>query len=164
MPDTTSLDPQIFREAMSRLGAAVHIVTTGGKAGKAGFTATAVTSVSDSPPTLLMCLNRRSQINPVMLENGAFCINTLAAEEQGIADVFAGRTGVYMADRFSTGDWTTLDTGSPVLTTAIVAFDCRILEAKPVASHDIYFGEIVAVRLGMADRALVYHARVYKHV
>lgn len=163
MPDT-SLDPQVFREAMSRLGAAVHIVTTGGKAGKTGFTATAVTSVSDSPPTLLMCLNRRSQINPVMLENGVFCINTLAADEQEIADVFAGRTGVYMADRFGTGDWTTLDTGSPVLTSAIVAFDCRILEAKPVASHDIYFGEIVAVRLGLADKALVYHARVYKQV
>jgi flavin reductase len=158
------VDPDIFREAMSRLGAAVHVVTTGGKAGKAGFTATAVTSVSDTPPTVLVCLNRRSQINPLMQGNGVFCVNTLAADAQDIADLFAGRTGIYMAERFKTGDWTTLTTGSPVLTTAIAALDCRILEAKPVASHDVYFGGIVAVRLGTADKALVYHAREYKEV
>ena len=39
-------DQDQFREAMSRLGAAVHIITTAGKSGKAGFTATAVASVS----------------------------------------------------------------------------------------------------------------------
>ena len=45
---------------MSRLGAAVHVVTTAGLAGKTGFTATAVCSVSDQPAMLLVCLNRRS--------------------------------------------------------------------------------------------------------
>ncbi len=62
-------EPALFREAMARLGAAVHIITTQGSAGKAGFTATAVASVSDSPPTVLVCLNRKSQITPVMREN-----------------------------------------------------------------------------------------------
>ena len=46
-----------------------------GRQGRA--TATAVSSVSDAPPTLLMCLNRRSQTNPAVVENGVFCINTL---------------------------------------------------------------------------------------
>jgi len=47
-----------FRDAMARLGAAVNIVTTDGTAGRAGFTASAVCSVTDDPPTLLVCLNR----------------------------------------------------------------------------------------------------------
>ena len=72
-----TVEPGIFREAMSRLGAAVHVITTAGPGGKAGATATAVCSVSDAPPTLLMCLNRRSQTNPAVVENGVFCINTL---------------------------------------------------------------------------------------
>lgn len=157
-------DSQIFREAMSRLGAAVHIVTTDGKSGKAGFTATAVASVSDAPSTLLVCLNRKSQITPLMLENGSFCVNTLAASEEPIADVFAGRTGVFMAERFKTGDWDTIKTGSPALKSAIAAFDCRVLEAKEVGSHFVYFGSVVAVRLGPTAKALVYHDRAYKHV
>ena len=40
--DVRTVDPEAFREAMSRLGAAVHVITTAGPAGKAGTTATAV--------------------------------------------------------------------------------------------------------------------------
>src|SRR3954465_9975286 len=123
-----TVEPGVFREAMSRLGAAVHVITTAGPGGKAGATATAVCSVSDAPPTLLMCLNRRSQTNPAVVENGVFCVNTLGAGDASIADVFAGRTGVTGSDRFTTGDWQVLATGSPVLTSAVIAFDCRIVE------------------------------------
>lgn len=157
-------DPAQFREAMSQMGAAVHIITTQGAAGKAGFTATAVASVSDTPPTVLVCLNRKSQITPVMRENKVFCVNTLASHDEELANVFAGRTGQFMADRFNAGDWTTLETGAPALKHAIAAIDCRVLEMKSVATHDIYFGEVAAIRLANADKALVYHARAYKHV
>lgn len=157
-------DTDQFREAMSRLGAAVHIITTNGKAGKAGFTATAVASVSDSPPTVLVCLNRKSQITPIMRENKVFCVNTLASSDEELANVFAGRTGHFMADRFEFGEWTGLETGAPALTQAIAALDCRVLEMKSVATHDIYFGEVAAIRLANAEKALVYHARAYKHV
>ena len=157
-------DPDQFREAMSRLGAAVHIITTNGKSGKAGFTATAVASVSDSPPTVLVCLNRKSQITPVMRENKVFCVNTLASSDEELANVFAGRAGHFMADRFKFGEWTAIETGAPVLNQAIAALDCRVLEMKSVATHDIYFGEVAAIRLANAEKALVYHARAYKHV
>jgi flavin reductase len=163
-PGAPLAEPAVFREAMSRLGAAVHIVTTSGTAGRAGFTATAVASVSDSPPTVLVCLNRKSQITPMMRENQVFCVNTLASSEEELANVFAGRTGVFMAERFMRGDWITLETGAPVLTNAISALDCRVLEMKSVGTHDIYFGEVAAIRLANAEKALVYHARAYKHV
>ena len=162
-PATVNIvDPVAFREAMSRLGAAVHIITTAGPGGKAGATATAVTSVSDAPPTLLMCLNRRSQTNPAVVENGVFCVNTLGAGDANIADVFAGRTGVTGSDRFTTGDWQVLATGSPVLTSAVIAFDCRIVEVRSVGSHNVFFGAVEAVRLGLSGPALVYHERAYK--
>ena len=110
-----TVEPAAFREAMSRLGAAVHVVTTAGPGGKTGATATAVCSVSDAPPTLLVCINRRSQTNPAVVENGVFCINTLGDGGAEIADVFSGRTGVTGSDRFAKGEWTTQSTGSPVL-------------------------------------------------
>jgi flavin reductase len=153
-----------FREAMSRLGAAVHVITTAGPGGKTGATATAACSVTDSPPMLLMCLNRRSQTNPVVVENGVFCVNTLGAGEAEIADLFAGRTGVMGGDRFTKGEWTTLVTASPVLASAVVAFDCRIVEVRSVGSHNVFFGAVEAVRLGPQGPALVYHDRAYKQV
>jgi flavin reductase (DIM6/NTAB) family NADH-FMN oxidoreductase RutF len=140
------------------------VITTAGPGGKTGATATAVCSVSDTPPTLLVCINRRSQTNPVVVENGVFCVNTLGAGGAEIADIFAGRTGVKRTDRFATGEWTVLTTGSPVLTSAVIAFDCRIVEVRSVASHNVFFGAVETVRLGPAGPALVYHDRIYKRV
>lgn len=157
-------DAQSFRQAMSRLGAAVHVITTEGPAGKTGFTATAVCSVSDAPPTLLVCLNRKSDSAPPLLGNRLFCVNTLAADEEAVADTFAGRKGLKGADRFGIGEWVTLATGCPVLASAVVAFDCRTVEVKPVASHYVVYGCVEAVRLGPGTEALVYHDRLYKRI
>ena len=159
-----SIEPAVFRDAMSRLGAAVHVVTSAGLAGKTGFTATAVCSVSDSPAILLVCLNRRSNSAPVLTQNGVFCVNTLGAGEEKLADLFAGRSGVHLHERFAQGEWITLKTGAPVLASAVVAFDCRTIEIKAMASHNVVFGVVEAVRLGPSGPALVYHERAYKPV
>ncbi len=159
-----TVDQHQFREAMSQLGAAVHVVTTAGPAGTAGFTATAVSSVSDQPATLLVCINRRSQIAPILNENRVLCVNTLRAGTDSVADLFAGRTKVPMAERFNAGSWTELSTGAPAMTDAVVAFDCRVIEIKAVATHNVVFAGVVAVRLGKPGPALVYHERAYKQV
>ena len=67
-------------------------------------------------------------------------------------------------ERFGIGEWTTLKTGSPVLTSAVVAFDCRTIETKAMASHNVIFGVVEAVRLGPSGPAFVYHDRAYKPV
>ncbi len=159
-----TVDVQPFRDAMCRLGAAVHVITSDGPAGKTGFTATAVSSVSDSPATLLICLNRTATSMPILRGNGVFCVNTLRAGEEIVADTFAGRTKVSREDRFAVGQWTTLRTGSPVLLSAVVAFDCHVREVRSVASHDVYFGVVEAIHSGSAGAALVYHDRAYKQV
>src|SRR5262245_55831954 len=159
-----TVDPTQFLEAMSRLGAAVHVVTTAGPAGIGGVTATAVVSVSDQPATLLVCLNRRSQVAPILDANRVLCVNTLPAGADAVPDVFAGGTKCTMADRFKTGVWGEAATGSPVLADAVVAFDCRVIETKSVGTHNVVFAGVVAVRLGRPGGALVYHERAYKQV
>jgi hypothetical protein len=86
-----SAEPQAFRDAMSRVAGAVHLIATAGPGGKGGLTATAVTSVSDAPPTLLVCLNKSSRTAAIVRETGAFSGNTLGAGQQELANVFAAR-------------------------------------------------------------------------
>lgn len=151
-----------FREAMSRLGASVHIITSAGPAGTCGITASAVCSVSDAPPTLLVCLNRRSAVNPAFKANGVFCVNTLAAEHQELSELFAGSTGVGMSERLRAAEWAELATGSPVLADALVSLDCRVTEINEVGTHSVFFGEVAAIRLGPPRPALVYLHRTYR--
>ena len=62
---------------------------------------------------------------------------------------------------FTVGEWEKLDTGSPALTTSLVAFDCRISDARVVATHHVIIGEIVRIRLGEEKPPLVYQGRRY---
>jgi flavin reductase len=159
-----TVEAKMFRDGMAQVGAAVHVVTTDGPGGKAGFTATAVCSVCDAPPTVLVCLNRKSGSGPIVQKNRVFCVNTLSDDCEAVADVFAGRTGAIKDERFVTGMWSTLKTGAPVLQTSVVAFDCRVVEARTMGGHNVIFGAVVDIRLGPAGPALVYHNRAYKRV
>lgn len=154
-----------FRDAMARLGAAVNVVTTDGVAGRAGFTASAVCSVTDDPPTLLVCLNRSSRGNAAFKANGVLCVNTLAAGQDALSDAFAGKGGLEGEDRFALAHWTRLATGAPVLDqAAVVAFDCRIAEIVDKGTHSVLFGEIKAIRQGPPGGALIWYGRGYHPV
>ena len=98
-----ALERSDFRNAMSRLGAAVNIITTDGAAGRAGFTASAVCSVTDEPPTLLICLNRTASVYPAFRANGVLCVNVLGAGQRALSSVFGGKTP--MDERFAGSQW-----------------------------------------------------------
>jgi flavin reductase len=153
-----------FRNAMARLGAAVNIVTTEGSAGRGGFTASAVCSVTDDPPTLLVCLNRTSSGHARLKANGVLCVNTLAAGQRALSDAFAGRGGLEIEARFALATWSPLATGAPALDGAVVSFDCRIADVVEKGTHSVIFAEIEAIRSGAEDSALIYFARDYHPV
>lgn len=149
---------------MSRVPGAVHVVATDGPAGAGGFTATAVTSVADTPPTLLVCANGANRSCERLIANGVFTVSTLAFADEALADAFSGRTGIYGEDRFRMGEWGRLASGAPALVTSLVSFDCRVIEARPMATHLVIFGEVVDLRLGESGPALVYRGRAYHQV
>jgi flavin reductase len=152
---------EIYRDAMARLGAAVNVITTDGPGGRAGFTASAVCSVTDSPPTLLVCANRSNDSYPAMKANGVLCVNTLTPDQQEHSPLFAGMTEHTMEGRFGSAAWHTLATGAPVMEGAAASFDCRIDQVVEVGTHDVFFCIVEAVETGPVHEALIYFARGY---
>ncbi|EGT4508022.1 NADH-dependent FMN reductase RutF [Cronobacter sakazakii] len=152
-------EQQAFRDAMSRLGAAVNIVTTDGPAGMAGFTASAVCSVTDSPPTLLVCLNRNASVWPVFQANGQLCVNTLAAGHEALSALFGGKTP--MEERFAAARWHRGVTGSPKLDGAVVSFDCRVEQVVPVSTHDVLLCRVLEISRNDDTHGLVWFDRRY---
>ncbi|SEU00598.1 NADH-dependent FMN reductase RutF [Variovorax sp. OV084] len=157
-----SLEKADYRNAMARLGAAVNIITTDGPAGRAGFTASAVCSVTDEPPTLLVCLNRSASVYPAFKTNGVLCVNVLAAGHQSLSALFGGKTP--MDERFAAGQWSRKMTGSPMLDDAAVSFDCRMVHATSAGTHDVLFCEAVAIVIGGATQGLIYFDRRYHEI
>lgn len=158
-PPTPAVSTTDYRDAMARLAAAVTIVTTDGAAGMAGFAATAVCSVTDSPPTLLVCLNRSSSAHAAVSANRVLCVNVLDNRHVALGNLFGGRTP--MPERFAAAAWHPLATGAPALDEALVSFDCRIVSASHVGTHDLLICEVIAIAGGTGARPLLYFQRNY---
>lgn len=150
-----------FRNAMSHFAAAVHIVTTDGPFGLRGTTVTSVCSVSDDPATLLVCLNMSSPANDRFADNGAFCVNVLSSEQEPVARAFAGEGRLSPEERFAQAEWKTLVTGSPILKGALASFDCRVREARNIATHRILIGEVVGLDVSAQAPSLLYKERQF---
>lgn len=145
-----------FRDGMSRLGAAVNLVTTDGPAGRHGITVSAVCSVTDTPPTLLVCINRNAFAHDAFLANGVLCVNVLTDGHQDLSRRFARWTG---EDRFANTHWDRLATGAPALEGAAVAFDCRIVDSQHKGTHSVLFCEVLATRLAEQPGGLIWFNR-----
>ncbi|WP_200960692.1 flavin reductase [Rhizobium sp. Root708] len=155
------IDPRLYRDAMSRFGGHVQLVTTASGDQRRGVTITAACSVSDNPATVLVCLNNSNPKNEIFFSSGIFALNTLGAHHQALADAFSGRTQFTNEERFATGKFDTLVTGAPILSDALAAFDCRVTEIKEMTTHHIIFGEVLAVRFDEQKPALLYMNRDY---
>jgi flavin reductase (NADH)/flavin reductase/chlorophenol-4-monooxygenase component 1 len=150
-----------FREAMSRVASSVSIVSTYGPHGIAGFTCSAVCSVTDEPPTIMVCVNRNSAANAVIKANGVLCVSSLDANQVELSQVFAGVGRVPMNERFTGACWGVLATGSPYCKTSRVALDCRIAEVREVGTHSVIFAEVLSTAHSGDGEPLIYYSRNY---
>jgi cob(II)yrinic acid a,c-diamide reductase len=155
------IDPALYRDAMSRFGAHVQLVTTAMGAERRGVTITAACSVSDNPACVLVCLNNSNPKNDIFFRSGVFALNTLGAHHQALADSFSGRTSLTNDERFASGKFEKLVTGAPVLMDSLASFDCRVMEIKEMSTHHVIFGEVVAVHFNETMPALLYMNRDY---
>ncbi|MNT54790.1 FMN reductase (NADH) RutF [compost metagenome] len=146
---------------MSRLAGHVQLITAANGGERRGVTVTASCSVSDSPPTVLVCLNGANPRNDIFVRGDSFALNLLGDGHRALAHAFSGRDQLDMDRRFALGQWTQLATGSPILVDATAAFDCRLIEVKTIATHLVLFGEVVDVALGPTRPPLIYVDRGY---
>ncbi|WP_109806331.1 flavin reductase family protein [Sphingosinithalassobacter portus] len=157
------LDPESFRQGMARLGAAVSIVTTDGPAGRSGLTVTAVCSVTADPPMLLVCVNRTSRSFDVMQRNGNLAVNVLRSCHETLAGRFSS-SSLSQDERFALAEWETHATGAPVLSDALVSFDCRIVRSVAVGSHSVLYCAIQRVVIHDEEDGLYYFSRNFRRL
>ena len=154
--DASLSEGAAYRSAMRELVAGVCLVTTGEGANRAGCAATAVTSLSTAPPTLLVCLNLGSSTLARLRAEGVFAINVLGGEHRALVGRFSGQDGVDGPARFDAGVWAPMLTGAPTLVDALAVFDCRVETLVEHRTHAIVMGAVQAVRRSEGMEALVH--------
>lgn len=153
----TAATADAYRQGMRFLPAGVCLITSHRDGVPAGMIATAVTSVSSEPPTLLICVNRNASLFETVMQAGTFCVNVLATDAVALVAQFSD--SARREERFSSGGWSTLASGSPLSTQAVVAFDCRVAKVVDWHSHGIFLGEVVEVVHPFDGKPLLYMDR-----
>jgi flavin reductase (DIM6/NTAB) family NADH-FMN oxidoreductase RutF len=145
-----------FREAMRQLPGGVSVITAGVGEDRSGMTVISVSSLAVDPPSIVVCVDRRSSTWPLLQRYRAFGVNILGAGQQAVADRFTGRSGLKGPARFADARWITLVTGVWLLSDALAALDCDVEERIDRHSHSIVIGRVRAVRVAEGFAGLVY--------
>jgi len=138
-----------FKSAMRKFASGVALITSAAKGRRAGLIATAVSSVSTSPPTLLVCVNKNASAHEVIDQSGIFGVNLLSAGDLELVDVFS--KSARRDERFMSGDWRALITGAPMLASALASFDCQMVQRLTYETHTIFLGEVMEVAIAEHD-------------
>jgi flavin reductase (DIM6/NTAB) family NADH-FMN oxidoreductase RutF/pimeloyl-ACP methyl ester carboxylesterase len=137
--DRKLTDPASYRKALGNYLTGVTVVATVGRDGEArGFTANSFTSVSLSPPLVLVCINRNSASAESFREGKGFSVNVLSERQSDISTIFATRD----ADRFAKVAWQKGPSGNPILDDVTAWFDCRQHAIIDAGDHFILIGEV----------------------
>ncbi|MBF6397469.1 flavin reductase [Nocardia cyriacigeorgica] len=164
MSKQLTVEQRDFRAAMSNLSAAVNVVTTNGPSGRAGITVSAVCSVTDAPPTMIVCVNQASYTHEIFRRNQRVCVNILSASDEELAGHFAGTTGIPMQDRFSWPIWDHDTEDIPMLRTAAARVVGRIVGDYTQGSHSIFMVSASRVDVRENTGALVYFRRRFHSI
>lgn len=146
-----------FRSAMRHVAATVYAVTTGHGGGRYGILATAVSSLSFDPPSLLVCVNRLASLHAPLASAETFCVNVLGLGNRDVVEHFMHGPG---QDRFVVGAWEEWH-GVPVLATAQSSFVCRRAHCHDFGTHSIFIGELIAAKHRADAAPLTYYDRHY---
>ena len=145
-----------FRSAMRHLAGGVSVITAGRGKDVSGMTVTSVSSLSVDPPTLIVSINRESSSLPLLRRYGFFGVNILTADQQDVAERFAGKDGLKGAARFAGAQWITRASGVPLLAGALAAIDCEVEHVVERHSHAIVIGRVLDLQLSSRTAALAY--------
>lgn len=148
---------EAFRNAMRHVAATVYAVTTRHEGRSYGILATAVSSLSFDPPSLLACINRISSLHTPLLAERRFCVNVLGENNLDVAQQFADPA---MPDRFAVGDWQIVE-GVPMLASAQSSMVCRLAEIHDFGTHSICIGELLLAAHRQNRVPLTYFNRDY---
>ncbi len=148
------MDAEQYRNVMRHQAGAVTIIAVGAPGHRTGLTATAVCSLTDSPPMVLACVNRSASAHAPIKTTQSFSINLLASDQSDLARRFSSKQLEGEA-RFADA-WETLVTGAPILKGAIANLDCEIAQEHAFDTHTVFIGRVRDCRFRTDAAPLLY--------
>jgi flavin reductase (DIM6/NTAB) family NADH-FMN oxidoreductase RutF len=147
-----SVEKAEFRAVLGHFASGVVLVTGMHNGSPTGLTCQSFFSLSLDPPLVAMAPGKTSTSWPRASSTGNICVNVLAADQEGLAMVFA-TTG---ADKFEGVGWSPGANGAPRLHGVLAWIECTIADTHDAGDHHLIVGRVSAVEMGSGRPLLFY--------
>ncbi|WP_041523514.1 flavin reductase family protein [Gilvimarinus agarilyticus] len=154
-----------MKQGMRRLASGVSVLSTRiDHDQRFAMTVSSVTSVSDEPPSLLVCINKQISLQGHLENLGChFAVNVLAHHQERVSNVCAGFEPVH--DRFSVGSWLEGPDSVPYLTDSEAVFFCQTDKVVSYGTHHIVIARVDDVLVSEQESdPLLYHSGGYQRL
>lgn len=129
-----------FRRVLGHFVTGVTVVTALDGERPFGITVNALSSVSLDPPLVMVALDRRRFLTPIVRAAGRYAVNILSEDQQALSDCFAGAPVEPGREAFCGAKWHAGETGLPLLDGAIATLECTVVETFSAGDHDLFIG------------------------
>ena len=136
----SKIQRQQFRRIFGKFASGITVLTVRDVRGHShGMTANSFTSVSMTPPLVLICVDHRARILEHLRTGQNFGINILSASQKHLSEKFAGSS----RDRFAGVDWYPGRTGVPLLADVLATIECAREQVVTAGDHDVVIGKVL---------------------
>ncbi len=155
------VEADLLRQAMRYWVTGVTVVTAAHHGVQHGMTVSSFTSLSLTPPQVLVSLAQNTRTHDLVTRSRSFGVSVLSAGQMEISDRFAGRVADEH-DRLAGLETFLLETGAPMITGGLAHLDCHVITTLGSGTHTIFIGEVLAARNAGTGEPLIYFNRGYK--
>lgn len=164
-PAGSTIGSDQFRAVLGHFVTGVTVVTTFEDDRPFGITVNALSSVSLDPPLVMVALDRRRFLTPIVRAAGRYAVNILSEDQQALSDCFAGADVEPGRLDFCGATWHHGITGLPLLDGAIASLECTVVETFSAGDHDLFIGEVdVLTAESGHPMPLLYYRRRYLRI
>lgn len=156
-----TFDPDSLRTVMRRWASGVSVVTGRHDGEIHGMTVSSFTSLSLTPPLVLVALEQTSRTHQIVTASQRFLVAILAEDQKSISDRFAGRVADDL-DRFEGIEYWQADSGCPVPAGSLAYLDCQLTASHDAGTHTVFIGQVQQADVLRQAPPLLYFDQHYR--
>jgi flavin reductase (DIM6/NTAB) family NADH-FMN oxidoreductase RutF len=161
MTEAANISPgEQLRSAMRHWVTGVSIVTSYHNGAQHGMTVNSFNSISLEPALVTVTLNKGTRTHALVKGSGRFGVTILSAEQQQLAEIFAGRVPDG-GDRFAGVGTFHLQGSVPFILGGLAALDCKLVHTHDLPTSTLFIGQVEEVSILNSGEPLIYVNRAF---
>lgn len=149
-----------LRKTMSAWTSGITVVTTLDEQRLHAMTASSFTSVSIDPPLILVCVGKKKRTHHLLLDQKAFGVAILAADQEEVSNMAAGFRGP--EGNYLPGVEWEMRSGAPIVKECLSWMSCSLYSTYDGGDHSIFIGRVEDTGVVSEKPPLIWYSRGYR--